>query len=118
MSIETSLHTVLTTVCPRVRLTVGESGIAVPFMTWQTIGGEPINAMDNSLPGQRRVLVQVNAWALTQLEALALLQAAEVALRAAPGFVATPSGEAIATPYEPTTKRYGALQRYSIWGNR
>jgi len=118
MSIEKSLQTVLTTVCPRVRATVGDHGFAVPFIVWQTIGGEPINAMDNSLPGQRRPLVQISVWASSQLEAQTLAQDAEAALRASNLFTATPSGEAITAPYEPDTKRYGTIRRFNIWGDR
>lgn len=118
MSIEASLEAVLKGVCPRVRATVGEIGLASPFIVWQVIGGESINPMDNSLPGQRWPLVQVSAWANTQKEASNLIQAAEAALRASPAFAAKPSGESVMPPYEPDTKRYGSIQRFSIWGDR
>ncbi|WP_313082554.1 DUF3168 domain-containing protein [Pulveribacter sp.] len=117
MSIEANLQTLLLTLCPRVRADVAEDGLAAPYVVWQAIGGEPINALDNSLPGQRRLYMQVSVWAKSRMDATGLAQAIEASMRAAPVFVATPSGEAMST-HEPDTKLYGAIQRFSIWGDR
>ena len=117
MSIETSLVAVLQPICPRVRPDRGEEGIASPYIVWQTIGGEAINAMDNSLPGQRQVLMQVSVWSKTRLESNSLIQAVEAATRASPRFVAQPQGEAIGT-HEKDTGLYGSIQRFLIWGDR
>jgi len=117
MSIESNLQALLMTLCPRVRADVAEVGLAAPYVVWQAIGGPSINALDNSLPGQRRVYMQVSVWAKSRQEADTLSRAAEAAMRAAPHFIATPSGEAMST-HEPDTKLYGSIQRFSIWGNR
>ena len=117
MSIETQLVALLRPLCPRVRPLRGEEGLQAPYVVYQVIGGQSINALDNSVPGQRRVLMQVSVWATAPDQALALIQSAEATLRGAQVFAAQPSGEAIAT-HEPVTGLYGAIQRFSIMGNR
>lgn len=117
MSIETQLVTLLKPLCPRVRPLVGEEGLQTPYIVYQVIGGESINAMDNSLPGQRRVLMQVTVWSPIAIDSLALIQAVEATLRAATVFTAQPGGEAVPT-HEPLTGLYGQIQRFRILGNR
>lgn len=117
MSIEADLQTLLLTLCPRVRADVAEDGLAAPYVVWQVIGGPSINPMDNSLPGQRRVYMQVSVWAGSRLASTGLMQSIEAVMRAAPSFIATPSGEAMST-HEPDTKLFGSIQRFSIFGNR
>ena len=117
MSIETQLVALLKPLCPRVRPLRGEEGMPTPYVVYQVIGGESINALDNSLPGQRRVLMQVAVWSKTLGESQALGNAIEAAMRSTTHFTAQPSGEAIPMD-EPHTGLYGQIQRFFILGNR
>lgn len=117
MSMESDLHTLLKTVCPRTFPDVAPSGTAAPFIAWQGLGGESLRFVDNTAPDKRNTYMQVSAYSTTRAEALALIRAAEAALCASPAFVCKPRGEPIST-YEEDTKLYGAIQRHSIWAAR
>ena len=117
MTMEADLSALLKTKCPRVFPDVAPSGTALPYVTWQGIGGESLRFVDNTAPDKRNTYMQVSAYSTTRAEALALIRAAESALCASPAFVCKPQGEPIST-YEDDTKLYGAIQRHSIWAAR
>ena len=117
MSLESDLNTLLKTKCPRVFPDVAPSGTALPYVTWQGIGGESISFLDNTAGDKRNVLVQINGWSSNRLEALQLIRAIEDVMRASSAFVASPLGEPLST-YEPDVPVYGTLQRFSIWAAR
>ena len=116
MSMEANLQALLLTLCPRVRADVAEEGTQAPYVVWQGLGGESINALDNSAPGTRNTLMQISVWAKSRMEASTLSRAIEAALRGASAFTATPMGEPHSI-YELGTKLYGSIQRFSIWAD-
>lgn len=113
MTMESELHTLLLTKCPRVFPDIAPSGTVKPFVTWQGIGGESLGYLDNTAADKRKTLMQINAWATTRLQSLALIRDIETSLRASGAFVATPQGEALST-YESDTQLYGCVQRFEI----
>ena len=117
MSLESDLHTLLKTKCPRVFPDVAPSGTKLPYVTWQGIGGESISYLDNTAGDKRNVLVQINGWSSNRLEALQLIRAIEDVMRASTSFVCRPIGEPLST-YEPDVPVYGCLQRFEIWSSR
>ena len=117
MTMEADLSTVLKTVCPRTFPDVADIGTAPPFIAWQLLGGESQRALDNTAFDKRNSYVQVSVYSLTRAESLAKIRATEEAMCASTAFTCTPMGEPLAT-YEPDTKLYGAIQRFSIWASR
>ena len=86
MSMESDLHTLLLTKCPRVFPDVAPSGTARPFATWQGLGGESLGFLDNTAADKRKTLMQVNAWATTRLQSLQIIRDIETAMRASAAF--------------------------------
>jgi len=113
MSMESELDALLKTKCPRVYPDVAPSGVVKPFVTWQGIGGESLGFLNNTAADKRKTLMQVNAWATTRLQSLALIRDIETALRANSTFAARPQGEPMST-HEQDTQLYGCVQRFEI----
>ena len=117
MSMESSLVTLLKTVCARVFPDVAPAGTVAPYATWQGIGGESIRFIDNTDGGKRDTLVQVSIWSQSRIEALTLIRRSEDLLCASSAFQCRPEGESVST-YEPDTELYGCIQRFSILAAR
>ena len=114
---EADLHALLKTICPRTFPDVAPSGTALPYVTWQALGGESIYALNNTPIDKRHTLMQVNVWSASRLQSTTMARDIEAALAASSTFTATPSGEPISV-YEDDTKLYGAIQRFAIWHAR
>jgi hypothetical protein len=114
---ESDLVAVLVTACPRVYPDVAPQGAAVPYITYQHIGGQPLRYVNNAAADKRHSMAQVNTWAATRAEALALCRAIEDALCAASAFTARPDSEPIGDVDDDTDRR-GCLQDFSIWSAR
>ena len=117
MTMESDLSALLKTKCPRVFPDVAPSGTALPYVTWQGIGGESVGFVDNTAGDKRNTLMQINTWSSTRLQALQLIREIEDAMRASGAFVCRPTGEPLST-YEPDVPDYGCLQRFEIWSSR
>lgn len=117
MTMESELHTLLLTKCPRVFPDIAPSGTVKPFVTWQGIGGESLGFLDNTAADKRKTLLQINAWAATRLQSLALIRDVETAMRGSVAFMASPQGEPMST-YEQDTQLYGCVQRFEIVSTR
>ena len=114
---EADLNTLLKAICPRVFPDVAPSGTALPYVTWQGIGGESIYALNNTPIDKRNTLMQINVWAADRLQSTTLARNIEAAIAASPAFVAKPVNEPISV-YEDDTQLHGAIQRYEIWHAR
>lgn len=114
MSLESVLAPVLQAVCPRTWSDFAASVKTRPFVTFQQIGGQVINPLNNEMPGLRNATVQINVWADTRDEARALMNQIEDAMRAAPGFTAQPLSAAF-NDYDSDMLVYGSQQDFSIW---
>ena len=114
MSLESDLYTLLAAKCPRVYPDVAPSGTAMPYVTWQALGGESLGYLDNTAADKRNVLMLISVWASTRLGALLLIRLIEDDMRASGAFVATPTGEPVSL-YEPDAAVYGSAQRFEIW---
>lgn len=117
MSMESDLFTLLKAVCPRVFPDIAPAGTALPYVTWQGIGGKALRFVDNTPADKRNSLMQINVWSATRLEANALIRQIEDALCASAVLTAVPEGEPLAT-YEEDTALYGNIQRFSIYSSR
>ncbi|ATQ77902.1 hypothetical protein CR152_27905 [Massilia violaceinigra] len=64
-------------------------GTPPPYITFQAVGGDPINFLDGGAPSKERVRVQVSVWASTRVEASSIGKQAENALRVVTGLQTT-----------------------------
>ena len=117
MSMESDLFTLLKTACVRVFPDVAPAGTALPYVTWQAIGGKTLRAVNGAALDKRNTLMQINAWATTRTEARTIIQAIEDAMCASASFTADPESEPLSS-YEDDTKLYGSTQRFSIHATR
>ncbi len=114
MSLESLIAPVLQAVCPRAWSDFAFSVKDRPFVTFQQIGGQVINPLNNEMPGMRNATVQINVWADTRDEARSLMYQIEAALRAASGFIAQPQSAAF-NDYDHDMQVYGSQQDFSVW---
>jgi len=98
----------------RVYPDIGKEGTALPYITYQDIGGDAVNFIDGAVPSKANARVQVNVWAKTRAEAKDLARRVEYALRAVPALQTLVIG-APATTHDPGTKYYGTIQDFSVW---
>ena len=113
MSMESDLVTLLKTICVRTFPDVAPSATAMPYITWQGIGGEPLRNLDNTAADKRHTLMQINVWSATRAQSLTMVRQIEDALCSSGLFIAKPQGEPLST-YEPDAPAYGSLQRFDI----
>lgn len=118
MALETDLMARLLATCPRVHIGTAPFGTTMPYVTWQHIGGDPLEWLDNTVADKRNAQIQINTWAATALQAFQLIQAIEATLRAAmPALIARPLSEPIGA-YDDADVASGYLQTYTILGDR
>jgi hypothetical protein len=89
-------------------------GVAKPFVTYQQVGGRPVNFLANAQADKRNSRVQVNCWADTRLAASTLAVNAEAALISATSMQARPLGNYIALN-DPDVPIYGTQQDFDCW---
>ena len=118
MSLESTLMAKLQATCPRVHIGTAPFGTAMPYVTWQHIGGDTLEWLDNTVADKRNAQIQINTWAATPLQAFQLIKTIEATLRAAmPALIARPLSEPIGA-YDDTDTHSGYLQSYTILGDR
>lgn len=118
MSMETDLVVLLKGICTRTYPDVAPAGTALPYVVWQSLGGESLRYGDGTAPDKRNTYLQVSVWSATRAEALAMIRQIEDAVATSPLFAsADPEAEARST-YEPDTERYGSIQRFDVWADR
>ena len=114
MTIEASIYTALNAlVSTRVYPDVAPHGAVVPFITYQQVGGESVNFIDQTTPSKSNSKFQINVWATTRSAAAALALQAEQALRGA-ALQTTVLSQPVST-YETDTLLFGTRQDFSFW---
>jgi hypothetical protein len=108
---ESDLFTLLKAICPRVFPDVAPTGTLKPYVTWQQIGGQVLNPLDNSVPGKRNAVIQINVWSTTRIEANALINQIEDAMRP---FPARPASASF-SDYDNDMLVYSAQQEFDLW---
>lgn len=114
MTFEADLFTLLKTVTPRVFPDFAPVSTQRPYVTYQQIGGQVINLIENVAPGKRNAVLQVNVWSNTRAEALQISRAIEDAMRAATAFIGRPISAAVAD-FDAEIPVYGARQDFTCW---
>lgn len=103
-----------TLVANRVYPHIAPLGTALPYLTYQQVGGQAVNFLESTTPSQSNGRFQVNVWAATRVAAALLAKQAAAALRATSALQTTVLGEPVAD-YEPATKLHGTRQDFSFW---
>jgi hypothetical protein len=93
---------------------VADAGTARPFITFQAVGGEPVNYLSGDRPEKQPIRMQVNCWADTRIAASALGAEIEDALRAATHLQPEVLSGRVARYDEATTYR-GVMQDFMIF---
>lgn len=121
MSMESDLTTQLKTLCPRVFPDVAPGGTSAPYITYQHIGGRPLQWMDGTAADKRHTLMQINVWASTRLAALALVRQVEslICNVSAMPFMAQPESEPTGVvELDLVAPLYGCMQDFRIISTR
>lgn len=93
---------------------VAPEGTPVPYITYQAVGGMPINFVSGETPTKQPVRMQVNVWALGRIEASVLGAQVENALRDATELQVEVLTGRVAT-YDEATKRRGFMQDFQLF---
>jgi hypothetical protein len=117
MTLEEKLVVLLKAICPRTFPDFAPTDTARPYVTWQQIGGEVVEFVDNAAPSKENALIQVNVWSDRRAEAKDLIKQVELSLIASTQLQARPTAAA-ASDAEPDMARYCARQDFSIWADR
>lgn len=86
----------------------------LPYITYQNVGGDSINFLNQSTPSKRCYRFQVNVWADTRQAASALSFQVEDALRLCDALDTTVLGAPISL-YEPEVMLRGTRQDFQVW---
>lgn len=89
-------------------------GIARPYVTYQQVGGSPVNFLDAGLPDMRNARFRVNVWADKRAQASELSAQVESALRSAAALQVTVLTNPVALA-DPETRLRGTSQDFSVW---
>jgi hypothetical protein len=115
MTIEAELYQALLSLAGgRVFPDVAPENTPVPYITYQAVGGEPINFLSGEAPGKTNTRMQVNVWAATRLEASEIGAQVEDAVRAAIDLQPDVLAGRVAT-YDETTQYRGTMQDFGLW---
>lgn len=115
MNIETQLYLALgPLVGDRALPDFAPEGTPLPFITFQSIGGQPLSFLDGSAPNKEFSRVQVNVWAQSRVEASDIAKAVEGALRAISTLQTEVLTGRIAT-FDETTEYRGTMQDFSFF---
>jgi len=89
---------------------------ATPYITYQVVGGEPMNFLSGDRPNKQHVRVQINCWAgaRERAEASELSMLVEDALRSAIALQAEVVSGRVST-YDEETDLRGTMQDFSIF---
>jgi hypothetical protein len=118
MTVESDLYnTVKSLVGDRVFPDIAPTGAAMPYITYQQVGGDTVAFLERAMPAKKNGYFQVNVWCATRAEAAALMLQIEAAIVTATVFQAEANSGPIAG-YTEELATYGYLQQFSIWSDR
>lgn len=115
MTVEALIFTSLRgLVADRVFPDVAPELTARPYITYQQVGGAPVNFIGGTVPSKKNGRFQINVWADTRAAASAMAISVEDALRTVTALQTTVLGSVQAS-YDPDTKLRGTIQDFSFW---
>ncbi len=87
---------------------------ALPRITFQQVGGQAVNFLDNVPAGKKNARIQVNVWGKTRVQVAPLARQVEDTLKSTGALFTTILGAPVAI-YEADTKLCGTIQDFSVW---
>lgn len=115
MTPEEHVHTTLMHLAGgRIFPDVAEVGTAKPYITYQAVGGEPLNFLGGDRPSKQFVRMQVNVWSERRIEASEIGMLVEDALRSATTLQAGVASGRVAT-YDEETNLRGTMQDFMLF---
>jgi hypothetical protein len=93
---------------------LAEVDTPTPYITYQVVGGEPLNFLTGDRPDKQRVRIQVNVWATRRIEASETGMLVEDALRSVTALQVEVATGRVATYDEPTDRR-GVMQDFMLF---
>lgn len=93
---------------------IADAGTPTPYITFQVIGGPPINFITGETPAKRFVRVQINVWSATSIEAFEVAAQVENALRAETA-LQTEALTSAGDTYDELTEYRGAMQEFQLF---
>lgn len=112
MTMEADLTTLLKTLCPRVTPEFAPTSTVKPYVTYQQIGGDVINPINNDAPGKRCAVIQINVWSDVRSQARGLIDQIEDAMRS---FHSARPQSAAFTDYDHDMLVYSSQQEFRFW---
>lgn len=98
----------------RVYPVVADEGAVTPYIVFQVVGGGPEEFIGGDKPAKRLYRIQVNVWAATALEASAIAEQAEDALRAR-AVLQTEVLTGAADTFDDVTRYRGTMQDFYVF---
>jgi len=93
---------------------LAEVDTPTPYITYQVVGGEPLNFLTGDRPDKQRVRIQVNVWATRRIEASEIGMLVEDALRSVGALQVEVATGRVAT-YDEGTDRRGVMQDFMLF---
>jgi hypothetical protein len=97
----------------RVYPDIAPVGTTLPYITYQQVGGKPVNFLGAESSDKKNARMQINVWSASRLQAALISRSVEDYLVLTPLFGSVEGGS-IAS-YEPRLKLYGTMQDFSFW---
>lgn len=91
-----------------------EVGTTRPYITYQAVGGEPMNFLSGDRPDKQHVRIQVNVWSTRRIEASEIGMQVEDALRSATALQVEVATGRVAT-YDEDTDLRGTMQDFMLF---
>lgn len=115
MTIEEQLYTALEGLAEgRVFPDIAPQDTPTPYITYQAVGGEPIDMLDGTIPDKSNVRMQINVWSKSRIEASELGALVELTIRQQTSMQPTVLTGRVATLDEETQYR-GTMQDFSLF---
>ena len=93
---------------------IAELNTAKPYITYQAVGGEPMNFLSGDRPSKQRVRIQVNVWSERRIEASEIGMLVEDAQRSATALQVEVASGRVAT-YDEETNLRGTMQDFTLF---
>lgn len=117
MILEEKLVALIRAVCPRVSPDFAPTNTARPYVTFQQVGGQALDFVDNTVPSIENAEIQINVWADSRLEAKGLMKLIEAALIVATTVQARPLSACV-SDFDADMNVYGSRQDFNCWADR
>jgi hypothetical protein len=112
--LEANLFNAMTAlVAARVYPDIAPENTPTPYITYQQVGGKPVNFLGAEYSDKKNARIQINVWDTTRIGVAILTRLIENAMVAAPLYGLIEGG--VVASYEPELKLYGAMQDFSFW---